>query len=144
MCVRLFFPQVARAWSGKPPKITSIPPTPTGVPVDMKYNEASGSAKEPVTCFKTVEAACSAKWLKRPLKDGAPMRRGTTRMLCLFQVGDPGEGTTSYATNASGMLTCTRVVPLMVAPLPEKVAADCQPSSGFWVPGNTGGAHALD
>ena len=133
--------QVACAWAGKPQKIMSIPLTPKEEPVAFKLGEAVGSAKEPVTCFKTVAAACKAKWLQRPLKDGHALPRGTTRMVLLFQVGVAGEGKDSIATDANGQQRCTSVVPLALCPLPAELAAGCQPVAGFWVPG--GGVHAL-
>ena len=67
--------QVARAWAGKPQKIMSVPLSPKEVPVVFKLNEATGSTTKPVVCFKSVPAACRAKWLQTTPKDGSGLPR---------------------------------------------------------------------
>ena len=139
--LRLHATQVARAWSGKGKIITTVPTTPNEKPIQMKLNEAVGSAREPVACFKTVKGACEAKWLQTTPISGSGLPRGTERMLCLLQVGVPGAGKDAIRASANGQLTCTRVTPLSVVPLPAEFAASAQPRKHFFVPG--GGSHAL-
>ena len=107
----------------------------------FKLNEKAGSLAKPVLCFKSVKAACNAKWLQTTPIDGSGLPRGTTRMLLLLQIGSPGEGKDAVLANANGLLRCSSVVPLALQPLPAELAAAAQPREGFWVPG--GGVHAL-
>ena len=133
--------QVARGWSDKPKAIKTVPVTPSEAPTDLEFNLPAGSAKQPVICFKTAKAACSAKWLVTAPKDGSGLPHGTKRMLLVLQVGTAGEGKDSIAADSSGQLRCTSVTPLELLPIPAEHAATAQPRQSFWVPG--GAVHAL-
>ena len=133
--------QVARPWSGKGQVITSVPLAPSQKPITFTIDQPIGSGQEPVICFKSVKAACNAKWLQTTPIDGSGLPKGVARMLLLLQVGHAGEGKDAIAADTNGQLKCTRVVPLRLSPLPAELAASAQPRQGFWVPG--GGVHAL-
>ena len=148
MRTRLFFlprsgasccTQVTKSWAGKPQRIASVAMSASEIPTQMTLNEPASTK---IVCFKSVAAACRAKWLQTTPIDGSGLPRNTERMLCLFHVGSAGEGKDSVAADASGKLTATKVTPVAVAPLPGKHAAFATPRARFFVPG--GFKHALD
>ena len=134
---------MARAWSGKPQLISTVPQSPSEAPVSLTLNVPGGSAKTPVICFKSAKAACQAKWLQTTPIDGSGLPRGTERMLCLLQIGPTaGEGKDSVMKSANGVLLCSTVRPIAVVPLPAEYASGAQPRESFFVPAKF--SHALD
>ena len=126
-------------WPCKPMIIKSVPFLYMDKPVTMKLNEYAGSAAHPIMCFDTIKAACRARWLHTTPQEGSGMAFGFKRMLCVLQVGTPGEGKQSIAVELCGQMRCTKVMPLEIIELPEEFAArgsSAQPREHFWVPGN--------
>ena len=135
--------QVARAWSGKPQLIQTVPTSPSEEPVQLPLDVPCGSAKTPIVCFKSAKAACQAKWLQLTPVDGSGLPRGTERMLALLQIGPTaGEGKDSVMKSSNGVLLCSTVRPIAVVPLPAEYAATAVPREAFFVPAKY--SHALD
>lgn len=134
---------VARARPGQVPKISSVPVNASDIPISFKIGEPAGSAAQPVLCFKSVTAACQAKFLSTsPKMAGLP--HGVDRMICVFQVGAPGEGVDSILSSSpAGRMVCSCVTPIALKPLPSGAVGEAAlPRPSYWVPG--GGMHALD
>ena len=70
--------------------------------------------------------------------------RGVDRMICVFQVGAPGEGVDSILSSSpAGRMVCSCVTPIALKPLPSGAVGEAAlPRPSYWVPG--GGMHALD
>jgi hypothetical protein len=110
--------------------------------VTFKIGERAGSASQPVVCFKTVKAACRAKFLQTTPSPTDVTSRPTQRMIMLFEVGYAGEGKESFAAEAGSKLRCSCVLPVALQPMPDGSDAElAQPRKSFWVPG--GAIHAL-
>ena len=129
--------QVARPWSGKGQLIKSVPRSTFEEPAHLKLGELGGSDKTPVVVFTSVKAACKARWLHTTPIDGTGLPKGTDRMLCLLQLGSPGDGIDVATPDpASGGMVCTSVMPLSLSPIPDEFQETAQPRSRFWCPSN--------
>jgi hypothetical protein len=128
---------VARPWSGKGQLIKSVPRSTFEEPAHLKLGELGGSDKTPVVVFTSVKAACKARWLHTTPIDGTGLPKGTDRMLCLLQLGSPGDGIDVATPDpASGGMVCTSVMPLSLSPIPDEFQETAQPRSRFWCPSN--------
>ena len=119
---------VTKAWAGKPMRILSIGPSKHRT--SFTIGESTGSATNPVVCFRTGEAACRA-----PQEWTTSLPRNTTRQLLLLEIGTAGCGTTGIMAGKNGALLANTARAVGLAPLPSKYASKAQPAPPFWLPG---------
>ena len=119
---------VARAWAGKPMKITSV----TREKVRSEFTLGSRTEGN-VMCYESVEAACFAPQHYELPRGKLP--RGTMRMLLLLEIGTPSSGMAGIKRGPNGLLICDTVRAVSLAPLPDSaVGAKAMPLPAFWLP----------
>ena len=116
---------VARAWAGKPMRITSV--AAAKAPTSFTLGERTYGK---IVCFETVAAACRA-----PQQHSGKLPRGTTRQLLLLEVGVLGNGSVGVTRGTNGMITCNTAMAVSLAPLPAgAIGAKALPLPPFWLP----------
>lgn len=117
---------VARAWAGKPMRITSTGKQQKEV-AEFKLGERTTGK---IICYETIAAACRA-----PQPAGVKLPRGTMRQLLLLEVGVAGSGMSGVVRGHNGLLICNSVMAISLAPLPEgALGAKAMPLPPFWLP----------
>lgn len=117
---------VARAWGGKPMRITSAGPD----ACKFRLGEQTGSRARPIVCWSSTEAAAKA-----PRRLGVVNPSGTVRQLLILEVGLPGDGLRGIKQGRNGQLTCETAKPVQLVQFShESDIARVAAQNRFWLP----------